>query len=152
MKFVKFEGTVEELQAAYPFLTDAVTENSEHPVPPQPIPTPSTKADKPSEVTEEAAELFLKRRPFPKNQVAILKALLNANEDQGLKSSELATSIGCTVTEVQGSMRAFGKRAAHTEGWPVGRKAFKWKWLGSEMLYRLHPAMRTVLMSGRASL
>jgi hypothetical protein len=148
MKFVKFEGNIEELQAAYHLLTDAVENTSESapPTTPPQLPLiPSAEIKKSNELTEEIAKVFLTRRPFPKNQIAIIKKLLSTDHEQGIKSSELAESIGCTVADVQGSMRAFGKRAAHTEGWPSGVRAFERKWLGNEMSYRLHKAVRDIL-------
>lgn len=155
MKFFKFEGTAEELQVAYSLFADDVVKNfeGEPPASPQPTPIPPlAEPEKTGELTEEAVVTFLTRSPLPKNQAAIIKTLLNAEDDHGLKSSELAESIGCPIATVKSSMRAFGKRVAHTKGWPSGLKAFKWKWLGSEMSYRLHPAVRAVLMSGRVKL
>lgn len=147
MKLFKFEGTAEELQVAYSLLADdAVAKNlgNETPIPPKPMPIPSAEPEKTGELTEEVAVAFLTRRPLPKNQHAIIKTLFAVEDGQGLKSSELAATIGCTVAEIQGSMRAFGKRAAHTQGWPSGVRAFQRKWLGSEMSYRLHPVVHAV--------
>ena len=150
MKLLKFEGTVAELQAAYFLFADDVSQTNESELsatPSQPTPITSAAPEKTGELTEEMAENFLKRRPFNKNQAAIIKTLLNVKDDQRLKSSELAESIGCTIDEVKGSMRAFGKRAAHTQGWPSGVTGFQRKWLGTEMSYRLAPSMHAVLKS-----
>jgi hypothetical protein len=52
------------------------------------------------------------------------------------------------------TMRTLGKRAGYTEGWPEELETFDRTWLPDEgqNRYRLHPAFRVVLDSGRVKL
>lgn len=150
MKFIKFEGTVEELHAAYDLLTDSVAENKNKTSLTTQIPL--ADLEETDELTKEAVVQFLTRRPLTKIQTAVLKTIFNAEDDVGVKSSELAKLIKCPIASVKGSMRSFGKRVAHTKGWPTDLEAFNRKWLGSENAYRLHPAVRAALKSGCVTL
>lgn len=150
MKFVKFEGTVEELQAAYGLLNYSVEETTNR----TPLTTqmPLDDSKEKDELTEEAIVQFFTRRPLTKTQAAVIKTIFNAEDDVGVKSSELAKLIKCPIATVKSSMRSFGKRVAHTKGWPTNIEAFNRKWLGSENVYRLHPEVRAALKSGHVTL
>lgn len=156
MKFVKFEGTVEELQAAYLLLVDGEAQQDVKKEPPlQPsaaiIPPVSAAAEireANGVLTEAVAEALLTRRPLTKTQLAVLKTIFDAG-DKGVTTSEMANLIGCEPATIKGSMRSFGKRVAHTNGWPTDLEAFDRVWLGVENRYRLHPAIRAVIKSGR---
>lgn len=151
MKFFKFEGTAEELQVAYPLLYDPIAEVPENKaaVAEEPTLVPLAEPIKTNELTEDAVVTFFTRIPLTKTHSALIKTLFNAPNGQGFTTSELAKLIKCPSGTIKGSMRAFGKRVAHTEGWPSGVEAFDRKWLGSENVYRLHPAVRVALETGR---
>lgn len=153
---ITFEGTPEEFKVAQPWLPvelqgSGATETprplampvSTPPVPP--IPNAS------EELSEEAAALYLTRRPFTKTQKAVMKGVLKAG-DTGITSSELAELIGCDPATVKSAMRSFGKRVAHTDGWPEDLQAFARNWEGTQNRYRHHSAIRALLDSGRVQL
>ncbi|WP_244832525.1 hypothetical protein [Caballeronia sp. TF1N1] len=152
MKLVIFEGTPEELQSASSFLnlgtqavggvTPKVADATDA--------APSTAVE-PVALTEDVAKAFLTRRPLPKTQKDVLRVIKKAR-NAGVTTSELARELGCADDIVKGAMRAFGKRAAHTEGWPKNRKAFKRTWEGKENRYHLLPEVRAVLESGAVPL
>jgi hypothetical protein len=158
MKLMIFEGSSEELKSAAPLLgldPRAVANAGAHgsstvAVVPS-APPASAAAIEGGKLTEEVATVFLTRRALPKTQRDVLRAIKNAN-GAGITSSELAKQIGCGVDMVKGAMRSFGKKAAHTEGWPEKLPAFIRTWEGSENRYRLHPEILSVLESGKVPL
>jgi len=151
-----FEGTPEEFKAAQPWLPaelqgSSATETARPmAMPVSTFPTPASPGSA-EELSEEAAALYLTRRPFTKTQKAVMKGVFKAG-DAGITSSELAELIGCDPATVKSAMRSFGKRVAHTDGWPEDLQAFARNWEGTQNRYRHHPAIRTLLESGRVPL
>jgi hypothetical protein len=154
-----FEGTPEEFQAAYPLLNadlqDGNLEKSTD-LSSTPTVTLSTKVDEaPTELTEAIAEAFLTKRPFNKVQKGVIQGIMDAG-DVGITSSKLAGIIGCEPKTIKSTMRWFGKRVAHTPGWPKKKGKsigiFSQAWEGTENRYRLRVPMRVVLESGRVKL
>lgn len=152
MRFTKiiFDGSVDELRAIYPLLLDDDEKNCSIEKSSQ-SPSAEINTENSRGLTTAVAEIFLTRRPLAKNQKEVLKAVLAAS-DAGVTSSALSETIGCDIDMIKGAMRSFGKRAAHTEGWPSGLKSFDSNWTGTEVCYRLHQAVRDVLTSNRVEL
>lgn len=159
MKFSIFEGSTEEFEKVYPLFkpepqsvvvntdlqengaSDPIGDTTEEPPKKQPA-----KA-----LTEKAAMNFLTRRPLSQYQKAILKSVYEAG-DTGTTNSQMAKRIGCDVASVKAAMRTFGRRVAHTDGWPDGLSAFKQQWEEDQNRYHLHSAVRSVIESGAVKL
>jgi hypothetical protein len=147
-----FEGTPEELKLAHPLLYAELQDANE-----------TAQAPVPSSITEEngakatgalniqAVEAFFKKTPkLSTDQTAVMKHV-HAAGDAGITSSELAKHIG-SAEVVKAAMRQFGKRAAHTRGWPEGVTTFIRKWEGKENRYLLRREFRSLLENGQVTL
>ncbi|WP_250537424.1 hypothetical protein [Caballeronia sp. AZ10_KS36] len=146
-----FEGTPEELKLAHPLLYADLQGTTE--TAPAPLPSlPEEDGAKTAEIlSSQAVDAFFKKTPgLSADQRAVMKHV-HAAGDAGITSSELAKHIG-SADVVRVAMRLFGKRAAHTRGWPKGVTTFIRKWEGKENRYLLRREFRSILENGQVTL
>jgi len=108
MKVTKFEfeGTVEEFRsAAFLFGENSSVDES------SPTEVTLDKEECKTVKPKEAIRRMLKRRPIPKGQRDVYKALANGE----VKSEEMSERIGRTASQYAGVMGALGRRINNTK-------------------------------------
>jgi hypothetical protein len=144
-----FVGTPAEYrEIAHLFAENPVIEGQKALAPDVPSPVESAP-----EVSSEVIELALTRIPLSKNQVAVLRAVVEVSPGW-ISTVELAQRTGLTRQELSGVWGALGRRAAGTKGWPKGGQAVESDWDRDNRLwrYRAVPALCQLVQSGRVKL
>jgi hypothetical protein len=157
IKSLEFDGTPEEFaQVGHLFAGQPGTPPAAPLSQPQASPEPSAVGGgEPEAKVELNGELVLRlfnRRPLSQNIRKVFKAFLAAG-DKKLTTTDLATAVGITRQELAGVFGAFGRRVAHTAGWPDGLAFVGWERNDDdEYVYWLPPVVRQVLESGKVQL
>ena len=96
---------------------------------------------------EGVARRALSRLPLQEKPKAVLKAMFEADEENGILASELQKLIGYTKAQFAGLMGAFGRRLSSTRGFIDGTTFFICEWDDDEgcYRYRLTPESRAAV-------
>lgn len=113
--------------------------------------TEQATQDGKSEPAKDVVVAALTRINLTKSQKAVLGALVKGAAS-GITTVELASATGLDRGSIKAVLRSFGKRVAHTPGWPKGVGMFDQTWEGDKNRYRLPPAVREVLEDGSVKL
>lgn len=147
VRFVEVEGEPEEvmrLSALFGGSSEKVR-REEH-VPNASEPTETSVANVRS-VTPELVLRVLTRRELRANIKKALKALQRS--PKGMTSEELAKAVGIDRGQLAGVFGAFGRRVAHTKGWPADAAIISERRdENGRRVYHLAPVVLTALEKG----